>query len=113
MLIKCYLDEINYQALFLYFLNMPKKSIKKEVSFEQISNDNSLNVSNTVQTLPQPLSATREDYLKARAVIQLYRENQKNRPKRKCSDKQLAALAAGRAANARNKKNPTPEQDHQ
>ena len=65
------------------------------------------------QIEPQPLSATREDYLKARAVIQLYRENQKNRPKRKCSDKQLAALAAGRAANARNKKNPTPEQDHQ
>ena len=74
---------------------------------------NKVNVSEAPQVEPQPLSATREDYLKARAVIQLYRQNQKNRPKRKCSDKQLAALAAGRAANARNKKNPTPEQDHQ
>ena len=74
---------------------------------------NKVNVSEAPQVEAQPLSATREDYLKARAVIQLYRENQKNRPKRKCSDKQLAALAAGRAANARNKKNPSPEQDHQ
>ena len=45
---------------------------------------------------PQALSATREDYLRARAVIQLYRENQKSRPKRKCSEKQLEALRAGR-----------------
>ena len=50
---------------------------------------------------PKSVSATREDYLRARAVIQLYRENQKQRPKRKCSEKQLAALAAGRAKNSR------------
>ena len=58
----------------------------------------------SVNTTPQPLSASREDYLRARAVIQLYRENQKNRPKRKCSEKQLEALAAGRARNKRCKK---------
>ena len=52
----------------------------------------------------RPLSASRDDYLRARAVIQLYRENQKNRPKRKCSDKQLAALAQGRMKNKRCKK---------
>ena len=50
---------------------------------------------------PQPLSATRDDYIKARATIQLYREAQKNKPKRKCSEKQLAALAAGRQKNSR------------
>ena len=59
---------------------------------------------------PQPLTASRDDYLRARAVIQLYRENQKNRPKRPCSEKQLAALKAGREKNSRTKK-PTPEQD--
>ena len=50
---------------------------------------------------PKPVSATRDDYLRARATIQLYRENQKQKPKRKCSEKQLAALAAGRAKNSR------------
>ena len=50
---------------------------------------------------PKALSATRDDYLRARAVIQLYRENQKQKPKRKCSEKQLQALAAGRAKNSR------------
>ena len=59
---------------------------------------------------PKPLSATRDDYIKARAVIQLYRENQKQRPKRKCSEKQLEALAAGRAKNSRTKKK-EPEQN--
>ena len=58
----------------------------------------------SVNTTSQPLSATREDYLRARAVIQLYRENQKSRPKRKCSQRQLEALAQGRARNPRTKK---------
>ena len=53
----------------------------------------------------QPLAPpNRDQYLKARALIQLYRENQKTKPKRKCSDKQLAALAAGRQKNPRAKK---------
>lgn len=53
----------------------------------------------------QPLAPpNRDQYLKARALIQLYRENQKTKPKRKCSDKQLAALAEGRSRNPRNKK---------
>ena len=53
------------------------------------------------QPLPPP---NRDQYLKARALIQLYRENQKAKPKRPCSEKQLAALAAGRNKNPRTKK---------
>ena len=55
----------------------------------------------------QQQAYTKSDYIKARAVIQSYREAQKNKPKRKCTEKQLAALAAGRAKNTRNK----PKQD--
>ena len=50
---------------------------------------------------PTSLSISKEDYLKARATIKQYNESKKSRPKRKCSDKQLAALAAGRARNQR------------
>ena len=49
----------------------------------------------------EPTILTKDDYLKARATIKSYRESQKNKPKRKCSDKQLEALAAGRARNKR------------
>ena len=93
------------KLFFLFYSKMPRKANKVNVSEpEQVE---------APQIEPQPLSATREEYLQARAVIQLYRENQKNRPKRKCSERQLEALAQGRAKNARNKKNTTPEQDHQ
>ena len=51
----------------------------------------------------QPQTYTKSDYIKARAVIVSYRESQKNKPKRKCTEKQLAALATGRAKNTRNK----------
>ena len=61
---------------------------------------------------PKPVSATRDDYIKARAVIQLYRENQKQRPKRKCSEKQLEALAAGRAKNSRCQKKVSEPSNH-
>ena len=58
----------------------------------------------------QPLPPNKEEYLKARATIKQYRESQKAKPKRKCSDKQLAALAAGREKNKRyNKSSKTTE----
>ena len=47
----------------------------------------------------KPIALTKADYIKARATIQQYREEKKNRPKRPCSEKQLAALAAGREKN--------------
>ena len=47
----------------------------------------------------KPIALTKADYIKARATIQQYREEKKNRPKRQCSEKQLAALAAGREKN--------------
>ena len=50
---------------------------------------------------PQPIPLTKEDYIKARATIKQYREAQSTRPKRPCSQKQLEALAAGRAKNKR------------
>ena len=49
----------------------------------------------------RPTQLTKDDYLKARETIKNYREAQKAKPKRPCSDKQLAALAAGRARNKR------------
>ena len=44
----------------------------------------------------EPKSYTKSDYIRAKAIINSYKEAQKTRPKRKCSEKQLAALAAGR-----------------
>ena len=44
----------------------------------------------------QPKVYTKSDYIKAKAIIQSYRETQKSKPKRPCSEKQLAALKAGR-----------------
>ena len=73
---------------------MPRKSNKQSELKESVE----VKQDSTPAPSPQPLSATRDDYIKARAVIQLYRENQKQKPKRKCSEKQLAALA-GRAKN--------------
>lgn len=49
----------------------------------------------------QPLPPNKDDYMKAKATIKSYREAQKSKPKRVCSEKQLAALAAGRAKNKR------------
>ena len=51
----------------------------------------------------QPTVYTKSDYIKAKATINAYKEQRKNRPKRPCTEKQLAALAAGRAKNNRNK----------
>ena len=44
---------------------------------------------------------SKADYLKAKEVVSRYLKQQSERPKRKCSEKQLAALAAGRAKNKR------------
>ena len=49
----------------------------------------------------QPLPPNKEEYMKARNVIKQYRESQKAKPKRQCSEKQLAALKAGREKNKR------------
>ena len=51
-----------------------------------------------------PPVITKADYIKARATIKQFRETQKTKPKRACTEKQLAALAAGRAKNQRFKK---------
>ena len=57
---------------------------------------------------PKPIPLTKDDYLKARATIKQFREEKRNRPKRQCSEKQLAALAQGRAKNNRFKKQDKP-----
>ena len=57
---------------------------------------------------PQSIPLTKEDYLKARATIKQFKEEKKAKPKRQCSEKQLAALAAGRAKNNRFKKQGKP-----
>jgi len=61
-----------------------------------------------VSRIDQPVPLTKNDYLKARATIKQFREEKKSKPKRQCSDKQLAALAAGRAKNNRFKKQDKP-----
>ena len=52
-------------------------------------------------TEAKPSTPTKEDYRRARQTIKQYRETKKSKPKRQCSEKQLAALAAGRARNKR------------
>ena len=64
-----------------------------------------LNESAAVAT---PLAYTKDDYIKARETIRQYREAQKSKPKRKCSEKQLEALKAGREKNNRFKNQVKP-----
>ena len=48
---------------------------------------------------------TKDDIKRAKDILARVKQETKNKPKRKCSEKQLAALAAGRAKNPRlNKK---------
>ena len=54
---------------------------------------------------------TKADYLKAKATIKQFREEKKAKPKRKCSEAQLAALAAGREKNKRFAKNQVKPSD--
>ena len=60
------------------------ESIKDTPPVEPISNNT------------PPPALTKEDYIKARATIKQFREEKKAKPKRQCSEKQLAALKAGR-----------------
>ena len=60
-------------------------------------------IQSTKENESQPQVYSKSDVIRARAIIQSYREAQKTKPKRKCSEKQLAALAAGREKNKRNK----------
>ena len=50
----------------------------------------------SLEPVQQSQAYSKSDYIKARAIISAYKEAQKNKPKRQCSEKQLAALAAGR-----------------
>ena len=85
---------------------MPRKAKAVKESIDSASEPK---IVEPVEETNKPVSTSRDDYLRARAVIQLYREAQKNRPKRPCSEKQLQALAAGREKNSRCKKKPTSE----
>ena len=60
----------------------------------------------------EPTVLTKADYLKAKATIKQFREDKKNKPKRKCTERQLQALAAGRSKNKRfaNKTSETTKQ---
>jgi len=54
-------------------------------------------------TTEEPL--TKDDIKKAKDVLARLKQEKKDKPKRKFSEKQLAALAAGRAKNPRLNKN--------
>ena len=78
---------------------MPRRSKK---SVEQTNEPQLVQTEPVEQTSDtQSLPPNKDDYLRARATIKSYRESQKNKPKRTCSEKQLAALAAGRMKNKR------------
>ena len=83
---------------------MPKKTKQVNQSTQPIEPSAKLAeqepTTQPVDQLATPL-ITKDDYLKARATIKQYRESKKNQPKRKCSEAQLAALAAGRNKNKR------------
>lgn len=85
---------------------MPKS--KKVQSSEPV--DAQPEVEPTPQPQPQPVALTKDEYIKARAIIKQYREEKKSKPKRTCTEKQLQALAAGREANKRFKKQVKPSE---
>ena len=74
---------------------MPRKA--KQTNQAQPAQTEVVEQTSEAQSLPP----NKDEYLRARATIKSYRESQKNRPKRACSEKQLAALAAGRQRNKR------------
>ena len=118
-------DQNNASAEYFDVDDMPaesSKAVEETESGFRVANDNSVEgetwheteLQSALKPDSKPVEQTeespitpppnRDQYLKARALIQLYRENQKSKPKRPCSDKQLAALAAGRNKNPRSKK---------
>ena len=68
---------------------------KQLVSTESSQNENQSEIQNQNEQ-PVSTSYSKSDYIKARAVISAYKEQQKSKPKRVCSQKQLDALKAGR-----------------
>ena len=86
--------------IHIFITNEMSRKAKQEIAPE--SNE-SIKEEEIVQSSPPPISISKSDYLKARETIKTYRKSQKDKPKRKCTEKQLAALAAGRAKNPRNK----------
>ena len=83
---------------------MPPRKVKSNQSSQAVEQAPPIEPVNE----PKPIPLTKEDYLKARATIKQFKEEKRNRPKRVCSEKQLAALAAGRAKNNRFKKQDKP-----
>ena len=77
---------------------MPRKSTKATVQPVEAPAIEAPPVQPTNET---PTTVSKEDYIHARSVIKQWRETKKTQPKRKCTDKQLAALAAGRERNKR------------
>ena len=64
----------------------------------------------TELTETQSQMLTKDDIKRAKELLARARQEKKDKPKRKCTEKQLAALAAGRAKNPRlNKKKENSE----
>ena len=64
----------------------------------------------TEPTETQPQMLSKDEIRKAKELLARARQEKKDKPKRKCTEKQLAALAAGRAKNPRlNKKKENSE----
>ncbi len=65
-------------------------------------------ITELTETQPQMLS--KDEIKRAKELLARARQEKKDKPKRKCTEKQLAALAAGRAKNPRlNKKKENSE----
>ena len=65
-------------------------------------------ITEPIESQPQMLS--KDQIKKAKELLARARQEKKDKPKRKCTEKQLAALAAGRAKNPRlNKKKENSE----
>ena len=79
---------------------MPRKKVQVN---EPKANEAKIVEAPSVEPVNEVQSSTpnKDEYLKARMVIKSYREAQKTKPKRQCSEKQLEALAKGRAVNKR------------
>ena len=85
---------------FLLFNWIETMARSKKV-VEQTNQAEAVEAKPVEQVNEAPVALTKDDYIKARATIKSYREAQKAKPKRKCSEAQLAALKAGREKNKR------------
>ena len=96
------LNDLSSDSIFCLHVNMPRQ--KKVQSVEPVN----VEPVDEKCCVSQPTPLTKDDYLKARATIKQWRETKKAKPKRQCTEKQLAALAAGRARNQRFKNQVKP-----